>query len=300
MSKNLLVLITGPTGVGKSEIALKLALHFKTKIISADSRQFYREIPIGTAQPSAEELKLVPHFFIGDRSIREPLDAGAYAMEARALVQEEFRENNILILCGGSGLYIDALVNGFDELPVVPDEIRFEVRKKFEESGLESLRDELQQLDPEHYAQMDTRNHVRLMRAIEICRASGKKYSELRKGGKQENDFRVLLCCIDLPREELYARINTRVDVMMKNGLEEEAKKVLPFKNIPTLSTVGYKELFDFFEGKTTKEKAVELIQQHSRNYAKRQLTWWRNFPGVIWFSANDISLIKELIMNNA
>lgn len=296
MSKPLLVIILGPTGVGKTAVAISLAQKFNTSVISADSRQFYKEIPIGTAQPSKEELTAVKHFFIGDRSVSEHVDAGKYAEEAHALLEKEFRKNKILILCGGSGLYINALINGFDPLPDADAVLREELQQLFEQSGIETLQEELRKLDPEFYEEIDQNNPSRLMRAIEVCRLSGKKYSELRVGEKKSLPFDVLKIGIELPREELYARINQRVDEMMKAGLEEEAKAVLPYRKQNALQTVGYKELFDYFDGKISKEKAVELIKQHSRNYAKRQMTWWRRDAEIKWFSPDQVSAMEELI----
>ncbi|HTL81063.1 MAG TPA: tRNA (adenosine(37)-N6)-dimethylallyltransferase MiaA [Bacteroidia bacterium] len=284
-NRKLLVVITGPTAVGKTGVAIQLAKHFHSVIISADSRQFYREIPIGTAQPSVEEMDGVKHHLIASHSIHDVIDSGAYERMASKILEEEFKTHDVVFVCGGSGLYIEALINGFDELPEADPEIRKALRKKFEEEGIAPLQEELKKLDPEYYEKVDKDNHARIMRALEICKTSGKKYSELRKGEKKKNDFEVMKFCIDLPREELYARIDARVDAMVEKGLEQEARTVHPFKELGALRTVGYKEMFDHFEGKTSLEKAVELIKQHSRNYAKRQLTWWRNKPNIRWMS---------------
>lgn len=299
MQKPLLVVVLGPTGVGKTAVAIALAQKFQTSILSADSRQFYKEIPIGTAQPSQAELDSVKHFFIADNSIANPIDAGTYGREARNILEAEFKKNSIVIMAGGSGLYIDAVINGFDALPDADVAIREELQNAFEEKGIETLQEELQKLDPEFYEEIDKNNPSRLIRAIEVCRLSGKKYSELRVGKSETLPFHVLKIGLDLPREELYARINKRVDEMMTNGLEAEARAVFEHRKLNALQTVGYKELFDFFDGNVTKERAVELIKQHSRNYAKRQLTWWRRDGEINWFKPSELSLIEQLIINN-
>ncbi len=297
MQRPLLVIILGPTAVGKTAVAIALAEKFKTCILSADSRQFYREIPIGTAQPSAAELNSVPHFFIATNSIIEQIDAGRFGREARALLVEKFKKNQIIIMAGGSGLYIDAVINGFDELPDSDLSIREELQISLEKNGISVLQSELEKLDPEYFAQVDKDNPARLIRAIEICRLSGKKYSELRLGKSAHLPFDVLKIGLDLPREELYDRINKRVDAMMENGLEDEARKVFPNRKLNSLQTVGYKELFDFFDGAITKERAIELIKQHSRNYAKRQLTWWRRDAEIKWYAPKEISEIEQFII---
>lgn len=300
MQKPLLVIILGPTAVGKTSVAISLAEKFQTCVVSADSRQFYKEIPIGTAMPSEEELKAVQHFFIASHFIIDSIDAGRYGREARKLLEKEFRKNKIIIMAGGSGLYIDAVVNGFDELPDAAISLRNELQNEFEKNGIAVLQNELQQLDPEYFEVIDKNNPSRLIRAIEVCRLTGKKYSELRMGKMENLPFDVLKIGLNLPREKLYERINLRVNEMMKNGLEEEARSVFGHRKLNALQTVGYKELFDYFDGTITKEKAVELIKQHSRNYAKRQLTWWRRDESIKWFAPEEISTMEELIMNNA
>ncbi|MSP69365.1 MAG: tRNA (adenosine(37)-N6)-dimethylallyltransferase MiaA [Bacteroidetes bacterium] len=296
MLKPLLVILLGPTAVGKTSLAIALAKRFNTVIFSADSRQLYKEIPIGTAQPTPEEIQEVAHFFIASSSINEHIDAGRYGKEARELLISEFKKHAIIIMAGGSGLYMDAVINGFDELPDANPTIRAELNLEFQEKGISVLQDELKKLDPIYFAQVDKHNPARLMRAIEICRLSEKKYSELRLGKAESNAFEVLKIGLDLPREELYARINNRVEVMFENGLEEEARSVFPYRKMNALQTVGYKELFDYFDGHLTKEKAIELIKQHSRNYAKRQLTWWRRDTAITWFNPTQLKEIEILI----
>ena len=296
MLKPLLVILLGPTAVGKTSLAIALAKRFNTVIFSADSRQLYKEIPIGTAQPTTEEIQEVAHFFIASNSITEHIDAGRYGKEARELLISEFKKHALIIMAGGSGLYMDAVINGFDELPDANPTIRAELNLEFQEKGISVLQDELKKLDPIYFAQVDQLNPARLMRAIEICRLSEKKYSELRIGKAESNAFEVLKIGLDLPREELYARINNRVEVMFENGLEEEARSVFPYRKMNALQTVGYKELFDYFDGHLTKEKAIELIKQHSRNYAKRQLTWWRRDTAITWFHPTQLKEIEILI----
>ena len=296
MLKPLLVILLGPTAVGKTSLAIALAKRFNTVIFSADSRQLYKEIPIGTAQPTPQEIQEVAHFFVASNSITEHIDAGRYGKEARELLISEFKKHALIILAGGSGLYMDAVINGFDELPDANPTIRAELNLEFQEKGISVLQDELKKLDPIYFAQVDQHNPARLMRAIEICRLSEKKYSELRIGKAESNAFEVLKIGLDLPREELYARINNRVEVMFENGLEEEARLVFPYRKMNALQTVGYKELFDYFDGHLTKEKAIELIKQHSRNYAKRQLTWWRRDTAITWFNPTQLKEIEILI----
>ena len=296
MLKPLLVILLGPTAVGKTSLAIALAKKFNTVIFSADSRQLYKEIPIGTAQPTPQEIQEVAHFFIASNSITEHIDAGRYGKEARELLISEFKKHALIIMAGGSGLYMDAVINGFDELPDANPTIRAELNLEFQEKGISVLQDELKKLDPTYFAQVDQLNPARLMRAIEICRLSEKKYSELRLGKAESNVFEVLKIGLDLPREELYARINNRVEVMFENGLEEEARSVFPYRKMNALQTVGYKELFDYFDGHLTKEKAIELIKQHSRNYAKRQLTWWRRDTAITWFHPTQLKEIEILI----
>ena len=296
MLKPLLVILLGPTAVGKTSLAIALAKKFNTVIFSADSRQLYKEIPIGTAQPTPQEIQEVAHFFVASNSITEHIDAGRYGKEARELLISEFKKHALIIMAGGSGLYMDAVINGFDELPDANPTIRAELNLEFQEKGISVLQDELKKLDPIYFAQVDQHNPARLMRAIEICRLSEKKYSELRIGKAESNAFEVLKIGLDLPREELYARINNRVEVMFENGLEEEARSVFPYRKMNALQTVGYKELFDYFDGHLTKEKAIELIKQHSRNYAKRQLTWWRRDTAITWFNPTQLKEIEILI----
>jgi tRNA dimethylallyltransferase len=300
--KPTLVVILGPTAVGKTAVAIEVAKHFGAKILSADSRQLYWELPIGSAQPSDAELRAVPHFFIATNSVEQPVDAGSFAREANKILEAEFQKQSILVMAGGSGLYIDAVINGFDELPEQDAGLREELQTIYNEKGIRALQLRLERSDPVYFAQVDQNNPARLIRAIEVCEISGRPYSELRSGEKADHAFGVIKIGLELPREELYARINERVDRMIGAGLEEEARKVFHLKKLAPLQTVGYKELFDHFEGKTDLPKAIELIKQHTRNYAKRQVTWWRKDGEINWVRAGNageaIRVIGKLLTN--
>jgi tRNA dimethylallyltransferase len=296
MSSPLLIVVLGPTAVGKTSVAIQLAKHFRTEIISADSRQLFRELPIGTAAPSPEELKEVPHHFIGNLSVAQRCDAGQWANEARKVLDELFKKHDVVVCAGGSGLYIDALLNGMDELPERDDSLRRELQDLFAEKGITALQEKLKALDPEYYAEVDINNHKRLIRGIEVCMLSGGKYSEQRSGKQKELPFRVVKIGLEMDREKLYDRINQRVDLMMSAGLEKEAKSVIAFRDNNALATVGYREMFDYFDGETTLPEAVELIKQHSRNYAKRQMTWWRRDASIKWFHPEQVEEVTQWI----
>jgi tRNA dimethylallyltransferase len=277
-----LIVVLGPTAVGKTAYAISLAKSLGTEIISADSRQIFKELNIGAARPTEQELALVPHHFIASATIQQEYSAGRFEREALARLEELFNKYDTVICCGGSMLYVDALLNGFDELPSDKN-IRQLWTLKFESEGVEFLQHELQRLDPDYYTQVDLHNPHRLIRAIEVCIVAGKPYSALRRAHVRVRDFEVEKIGLDMPREKLYSRINDRVLQMMDAGLEEEARSLIPYKHLQALNTVGYKELFDFFEGKCSKEEAIEKIQQHTRNFAKRQLTWWRRDADIRW-----------------
>jgi len=292
MSKPLLIVIVGPTGVGKTAVAIQLAKHYGTEIVSADSRQFYKEIPIGTAAPSNEEMDGVVHHFIGHLSVSEPMDAGQWAQQAGMKIESLFRNKDTVICAGGSGLYMNALLSGMDDLPERSDVLRSELEAAFTTHGISVLQERLRNLDPEYCELVDMNNHKRLIRAIEVCELSGRKYSELRKGQSAQLPYQVVTIGLNMDRDVLYNRIDARVDLMIQQGLEDEARSVREFRNNNALATVGYREMFSYFDGEVSLARAIELIKQHSRNYAKRQLTWWRRDTSVNWFNPSQINEI--------
>lgn len=311
-----LLLILGPTGVGKTELALRVAEHLGSPVISCDSRQVFREIPIGTAAPTAEEQARVKHYFIATRSITEDYSAGQYERDALALLEKLFRDHDTLVMTGGSMLYADAVCNGLDDLPTVPETIRRQLQESLQrlttkEQRLAWLQAEVQRLDPEYWNVVDRQNPARLTHCIELSLTTGRPYSSLLT--KRTNDhllttndqsrrpFRIVKVALDRPREELYERINRRVEQMMADGLELEARRVYPLRRLPALQTVGYRELFDCFDGQYDLARAIELIQQNSRHYAKRQLTWFRRDAQIHWLNADtnyetNISIIDSLL----
>ena len=304
-----LVLILGPTGVGKTELSLRVAEHFGSPILSCDSRQIYRAIPIGTAAPTAEEQARVKHYFIATHELNEDYNAGQYERDAIALMEELFRAHDILVMTGGSMLYADAVCNGLDDLPAVPDKIRKEVTRLYQEKGLVWLQSEVQRLDPAYWNEVDRQNPARLIHCVELCLTTGKPYSSLLSKKPTSNSrqpitnrpFRILKIGLERPREELYDRINRRVEQMIADGLVEEAKAVWPMRHLNSLQTVRYRELFAHFDGEYDLARAIELIQQNSRHYAKRQMTWFRRDNTIHWLNANDtyeknIHLIDDLL----
>lgn len=299
MSKKLIV-ITGPTGVGKTDLSIEIAQMLDTVIISSDSRQIYKELKIGTAVPSHEQLQAVKHYFIGSQSIHDYYNASEFEFAVIGLLKELFKEKDIVVMTGGSMLYIDAVCKGIDDLPTVDTEIRKKLIAQFEREGIESLRFDLKRLDPIYYKEVDLKNPKRLLKALEICLMTGKPYSSFRTNKKKKRDFEILKIALERPREILYERINKRVDKMIEAGLIEEAKHFFEYRHLNSLNTVGYKELFAHWEGKCSLEKAIELIKRNSRHYAKRQLSWFKRDPEVHWFNANDKQAVKELITNKS
>jgi tRNA dimethylallyltransferase len=289
---NTLIVVLGPTGVGKSDISIQLARFYHTDIISADSRQFFRELSIGTAVPPEIDLKSVCHHFIQTRSIHDYYNVSEFETEAIDLINHLFKSKNPLILAGGSMMYIDTICKGIDDIPTVTPEIRNEVIVWYEENGLEALQQRLLNLDPEYYHIVDLNNPKRLLHAVEICQMTGKTFTSFRKNTVRERPFRILKIGINQNREVLYQRINQRVERMMEAGLLEEARSVYPFRNLNSLNTVGYKELFSYFDGDITLAEAVDLIQRNSRKYARKQLTWFRKDAEIHWFEPEQIQEI--------
>ncbi len=283
MNNNLIV-VMGPTGVGKTDISVDLANHFGCEIISADSRQFYREMKTGTAVPSDAQLNTIKHHFIRFLPVDSYYSSSLFERDVLNLLPELFMRKNVVIMAGGSGMYIDAVCHGIDDIPDVEQEIRIRYNAMYLESGIEGLRRALKLMDPEHYNKVDLKNHKRIIRALEICESTGRPYSSFLHSGKRERDFRIIKIGLSREREELYQRINLRVDRMVEEGLEKEAAELYGFKSHNALNTVGYREFFDFFDGRISKDKAIELIKRNSRRYAKRQLTWWAKDKEINWF----------------
>jgi tRNA dimethylallyltransferase len=291
-----LIVIAGPTAVGKTKLAIELAKHFQSVILSADSRQFYQEMTIGTAKPSEDELNEVKHYFINNKHINELFGAGHFEKEAIGLLDELFKEHDIVFLVGGSGLYINAVLNGVDEFEEVPIEVREKLNSEFAEQGLETLQEELKQRDLTYYNTVDINNAQRVIRALEVCRHTGKPYSSFLNQHQTLRNFTPIKLSIQTDREKLYQRINDRVDQMMQQGLLNEVKNLLPYKHVNALKTVGYKELFDHLDGKCTIAEAIDKIKQHTRNYAKRQITWFKNQDEFENFEPEELEKIKAYI----
>ena len=289
--KKTLIVITGPTGVGKTELCLSIAEHLGCDIINCDSRQLFREIPIGTAAPTARQQQRVRHYFVGTLSLDTYFSASMYEEAVCKLIAESRKD--IFLLTGGSMMYIDAVCNGIDELPTVREDIREELKHRLEKEGLDSLREELKVLDPIHYNNVDKKNPRRILHALEICHQTGLPYSSFMTSSKKERSFNVVKIALRRERKELYERINNRVLKMMDEGFLEEAKKVYPFRHLNSLNTVGYKELFDFFDGKTDLPEAIRRIQSNTRRYMRKQETWFKKDKDIVWFSPTDI---KEII----
>ncbi len=283
-----LLVITGPTAVGKTELTIRLAQQQHAPIVSADSRQFYREMKIGTACPSDEELRQADHYFIGTLSIHDYYSVSRYEQDVLQLLPQLFAQSNLVIMTGGSGLYIDAVCKGIDPLPDPDPDIRQQVNELFKREGIEALRRQLRLLDPDFCRTTDMANHKRLIRALEVCLQTGRPFSQQLGGEAKERDFDIVKYCLVRPREDLFDRINRRVDVMMDHGLLDEAKSLYPFKHLNALNTVGYKELFDYMDGKLSLEQAVEDIKTHTRRYAKRQMTWFNRDGGYTFYELKE------------
>lgn len=291
-----LIVVVGPTAVGKTHLSIQLAKRFDTEIISADSRQIFRELTIGTAKPSREELGAVKHHFIDHQSIHDPYDSGRFGEEALKLMESLFQRHDQVILCGGSGLYIKSVLEGFDEMPDIPDEIRAQVINDYEQEGLAWLQSQVANSDPDYYSEMDTKNPQRLMRALEIFRATGNPASTLRKSKKRVLPFDVVKIGLELNREDLYKAIDERVDHMMAGGLLEEARQLYMHKSKNALQTVGYQEIFNFIDGEYDLEEAIRLVKRNTRRYAKRQLTWFKKDAEIKWFEPNRLDQVIEYL----
>ena len=291
-----LIVVAGPTGSGKSALAVRLAQYYNAPIISTDSRQVFRGLAIGTAQPTAEELAAATHYFIADREVEDDFNSGRYEAEALALLERLFEDNEYVVAVGGSGLYIQALCEGMDNLPEADKTVREALQQRLKSEGLEALVAELRERDPEYAAKVDINNPSRVMRALEVCIVTGRTYTEQRIGQKAERSFNIVKIATDMPRDVLYDRINRRVDMMVADGLVEEARAVYSKRNLNSLQTVGYREMFDYFDGTISLDEAIELIKRNSRHYAKRQMTWFRRDAEFAWFSPSDIEQIIEYI----
>lgn len=293
--KSLIVLV-GPTAIGKTAASIQIAKLFHCPIISADSRQFFKEMSIGTAKPSAEEMQDIPHYFIDSHSINDDYNVGKFETEVIALLDTLFKTNKTVVLVGGSGLYIDAICKGFDELPEADAEVRAKINSLLEEKGIEGLQSLLKELDPVYYSKVDLQNPQRMSRALEVCLTTGKPYSSLRKGAIKKRNFNIIKIGLNTDREVLYERINKRVDTMMQQGLLEEVKQLESHKHLNALQTVGYKELFDYLENKTDLNTAIDSIKQNTRKFAKRQLTWFRRDEEIKWFEPMEVEKILHYL----
>lgn len=288
------IIIAGPTAAGKTAKAIEVAQHFDTAVISADSRQCYREISIGTAKPSPQELQTVPHYFINSHSIREEVNAGIYERLALEYAAEVWKDRDVVVMCGGTGLYIKAFCEGIDNIPAAPAEIRSSIQERYEKEGMAWLQQEVQEKDPAFYAIAEIQNPHRLMRALEVLYTTGQSITSFRTGNTAQRDFNIIKTGITLPKEQLHANIERRVHQMVADGLLEEVRAVLPYRNHNALQTVGYKEVFDHLDGKLSWNEAVDQIIVHTRQYAKRQLTWFRKDKDIKWFEAGK-GLMEEL-----
>lgn len=296
MSQKTVYFVVGPTAVGKTSFAIQLAKHLDAEIISADSRQFYREMNIGTATPSVEELRQVKHHFIANLSIHQAYNVSSFEQDALALLEELFQSNDSVVVVGGSGLYLDALAYGIDDLPDASEELRMDLKRLYDNEGIEALQAQLEKLDPVFYTQIDKQNPKRLLRALEVCLTTGKPYSDLRIGEKKKRDFEIRWIGLEQERAVLNERINLRVDLMLEAGLLEEVKQLYPHKALNALNTVGYKEFFLWMDGEESFDWAVEKVKTNSRRYAKRQMTWFRKNEDIQWFKVSDLPEFSILI----
>ena len=299
MEKTLIV-ITGPTAVGKTALCLDIAKHFNIPIINADSRQIYKELKIGTASPTEKEMSEVRHYFVGTLHLEDYYSASLFEQQVLELLEELFKDNDYALMAGGSMMYIDAVCDGIDDIPTIDDKTREKMKKRLEEEGLEKLCEELQKLDPEYFEIVDRQNPKRVVHALEICTMTGKTYTSFRKREKKQRPFRIIKIGLNRPREELYNRINARVDEMMQNGLLKEAESMYSQRHLNSLNTVGYKELFEFFRGKWSLDEAIERMKSNTRRYARKQLTWYKKDEGIKWFHPDNKQEIIDYISSNS
>ena len=295
MSKKTLFVIVGPTAIGKTATAIRLAQHLGTEILSCDSRQFYKELNIGVARPSEEELSAAKHHFIANLSIHDNYNVSMYEHDALALLDNLFATHDTAVAVGGSGLYVDALCQGITAMPDPDPEIRAQLKQTLETEGIESLRNQLRILDPDYYYSTEIANPLRIIRGLEMCLTTGRPFSQIRKSDIKERPFDIVKIGLQCPREELYNRINLRVDQMVDDGLEDEARGLLPYRHLNALNTVGYKELFDYFDGKITLAQAITDIKTHTRRYAKRQITWLQRYQDIQWFEREYVEDILKV-----
>ncbi len=295
----LLVSLSGPTAVGKTECSLKIAEHFNTEIISCDSRQMYREMKIGTAVPTREELARVKHHFIGKLSIHDYYNASMFEQDITSLLKKMFQKHDIVLMTGGSGMYLDAVLYGIDDIPDPDMKIREQLIKQHENGGLSDLQNQLKQLDPVCYHRIDLNNPKRVIRALEVCLSTGKPFSSFHTKKRKNRDFNVLLLGLTRDREELYQRIDTRIDQMLQAGLESEARKLYSCKGLVAMKTIGYREFFRFFDGELIKEEAIHLIRKNTRQYARKQINWLRRYDDLTWFSPKNVVDIISYIEKN-
>ena len=296
--KKTLIVITGPTAVGKTALCLEIAKHFDIPIINADSRQIYRELRIGTAQPTKEQMQEVKHYFVGTLGLDDYYSASLFEQQVLECLEQQFLTSDYALLSGGSMMYIDSVCDGIDDIPTIDDETRTLMKQRLADEGLEALVEELRRLDPEYYEIVDRQNPRRVVHALEICVMTGKTYTSFRKREKRQRPFQIIKIGLNRPREELYDRINQRVDQMMADGLLEEARSLYPLRHLNALNTVGYKELFDYLEGRWPLEEAVERIKGNTRRYARKQLTWYKKDPQIRWFHPQETEQIISYITN--
>ena len=297
-SSKTLIIIVGPTAVGKTDLCVKLAKLLDTEVVSADSRQFYRELAIGTAKPTEEEMDGVPHHFVNSHSIHDYYSVGDFERDCLKVLEEIFTRKDTAILTGGSGMFIKMITDGIDEMPEADLVLRQQLAERFEKEGLSQLKEELRVLDPVYFEQVDDQNTQRVLRALEVCISTGKPFSSFRKNQKVERPFKMLKIALERPREELYARIDTRMDLMLEGGLEVEAKTVMEYREHYALKTVGYREIYEHLDGNYDREEMVRLLKRNSRRYAKRQMTWFKNQDEFHWFDAKNVTEITDFITN--